>query len=107
MTHVQEEGHSLEAGPVVGPHLQEAANDHAQPDAAAIAQQDVQDDLIPPALGEIGQQVHEEKLRKQDTMVLKTTPQKDGFPWNNILLGRVVDKKKKGRVVDVSGFPNV
>ena len=55
--------HSLEARPVVGPHLQKPADDHAEPDATAVAQQDVQDNLVPPALGEVGQQMHEEQLR--------------------------------------------
>lgn len=49
---------------MVGAHLQEAADHHAQPDAAAIAEQDVQDDLVPPAFGEVGKQVHEEELQK-------------------------------------------
>lgn len=62
MTRGPEEDDSLEACPVVSPHLQKPADDHAQPDAAPIAQQDVQDDLVPPALGKIGEKMHEEKL---------------------------------------------
>ena len=50
----------LNTGPVVGPHLQEAANSHAQPNASSVTQQDVQDHLVPPALRKVRQQMHEE-----------------------------------------------
>lgn len=53
---------SLNAGPAVGAHLQEAADSHAQPNATSITQQDVQNHLVPPALSEIRQQMHEEQL---------------------------------------------
>lgn len=54
--------HWLDAGPVVGPHLQKPAGGHTQPDASSITQQYVEDHLIPPALCEVWQQVHEEQL---------------------------------------------
>lgn len=52
----------LEACPVIGPHLQETTNYHAQPDATPVTKQDVQNDLIPPAFSKIRQKVHEEEL---------------------------------------------
>lgn len=58
---------ALDASPVVRAHLQEAAHGHAEPDPAAVTEQDVQDHLIPPALRKVGQQVHEEKLREKET----------------------------------------
>lgn len=53
----------LEACPVIGPHLQETTNYHAQPDATPVTKQDVQNDLIPPAFSKIRQKVHEEELQ--------------------------------------------
>lgn len=55
--------HWLDASPAVGSHFQKVTDSHAQPDPSSIAQQDVQDDLIPPALCEVWQQVHEEQLQ--------------------------------------------
>lgn len=52
----------LDAGPVVGSHLQEAADGHAKPDASTITQQNVQNHLVPPAFGKVRQQMHEEEL---------------------------------------------
>lgn len=56
---------ALDAGPVVRAHLQEVAHGHAEPDPSAVTEQDVQDHLIPPALCEVGQEVHKEKLQKR------------------------------------------
>lgn len=53
----------LDAGPVVGPHLQKAADSHTHPDAPTVTQKDVQNHLVPPALSKVGQQMHEEQLR--------------------------------------------
>lgn len=53
----------LDAGPAVGPHLQKVTGSHAQPDPSSVTQQDVQNYLIPPALREVWQQVHEEQLQ--------------------------------------------
>lgn len=50
---------------MVGPHLQKAADSHAEPDASAITQQNVQYHLVPPALGKVRQQMHEEELWQQ------------------------------------------
>lgn len=47
---------------MIGPHLQETTNYHAQPDATPVTKQDVQNDLIPPAFSKIRQKVHEEEL---------------------------------------------
>lgn len=55
----------LNAGPVVGSHLQEAAHGHAQPDASAITQQNVQNHLVPPTFSKVGQQMHEEELSQR------------------------------------------
>lgn len=55
----------LNAGPVVGSHLQEAAHGHAQPDASTITQQNVQNHLVPPTLSKVGQQMHEEELTER------------------------------------------
>lgn len=52
----------LNTGPVVRSHLQKAAHSHAEPDASAVTQQNVQNHLVPPALGKIRQQMHEEEL---------------------------------------------
>lgn len=52
----------LNTGPVVGSHLQKAAHSHAEPDAATVTQQNVQNHLVPPALGKIRKQMHEEEL---------------------------------------------
>lgn len=57
----------LNTGPVVGPHLQEAADSHAKPDAASITQQNVQYHLVPPTLSKVRQQMHEEQLWEEDT----------------------------------------
>lgn len=54
----------LDAGPTVGSNLQKPAGSHSQPDSSSITQQYVQYHLIPPALGEVWQQVHEKQLRK-------------------------------------------
>lgn len=61
--------HALEAGPVVRAHLQEVADRHAEPDPAAVTEQDIQDHLVPPALREVGQEVHEEKLQGRETHI--------------------------------------
>lgn len=61
---------ALNAGPVVRAHLQEAAHSHAEPDPSAVTEQDVQDHLIPPALRKVGQEVHEEELRRKETHFL-------------------------------------
>lgn len=53
----------LNTGPVVSPHLQKSAHRHAQPNAATVTQEDVQNHLVPPALGKIRQQMHEEELK--------------------------------------------
>lgn len=52
----------LNTGPVVGPHLQKAADSHAEPDTASITQQNVQNHLVPPALSKVRQQMHEKQL---------------------------------------------
>lgn len=52
----------LNTGPVVGPHLQKAADSHAEPDASSITQQNVQNHLVPPALSKVRQQMHEKQL---------------------------------------------
>lgn len=52
----------LNTGPVVRSHLQKAAHSHAEPDASTVTQQNVQNHLVPPALGKIRQQMHEEEL---------------------------------------------
>lgn len=52
----------LNTGPVVRSHLQKAAHIHAEPDASTVTQQNVQNHLVPPALGKIRQQMHEEEL---------------------------------------------
>lgn len=52
----------LNAGPVVGSHLQEAAHSHAKPDASTITQQNVENHLVPPAFSKVRQQMHEEEL---------------------------------------------
>lgn len=59
----------LNAGPVVGSHLQEAAHRHAQPDASTITQQNVQNHLVPPTLSKVGQQMHEEELSQRTERV--------------------------------------
>lgn len=51
---------------MIRPHLQEAADGHSQPDSASVTQEDVQNHLVPPALREVGQQMHEEKLFSTD-----------------------------------------
>lgn len=68
---------------MVGAHLQEAADHHAQPDATTIAEQDVQDDLVPPAFGEVGEQVHEEELQKTtgSQLWVGTPPICSGARW--------------------------
>lgn len=65
---------SLDAGPVVRAHLQEAAHGHAEPDPSTVTEQDVQDHLIPPALCKVGQEVHEEKLWRRETHFLYFSP---------------------------------
>lgn len=52
----------LNTGPVVRSHLQKTAHSHAEPDASTVTQQNVQNHLVPPALGKVGQQMHEEEL---------------------------------------------
>lgn len=59
----------LDAGPVVGSHLQEAADGHAKPDASTITQQNVQNHLVPPAFGKVRQQMHEEELSQSTERV--------------------------------------
>lgn len=56
----------LDTGPVVGSHLQKAAYGHTKPDASTITQQNVQNHLVPPALGKVRQQMHEEELWEQE-----------------------------------------
>lgn len=55
----------LDTGPVIGPHLQKATHGHAKPDASSVTQQNIQNHLVPPALGKVRQEMHEEELRKQ------------------------------------------
>lgn len=72
---------ALDAGPVVRAHLQEAAYGHAEPNPPAITEQDVQDHLIPPALCEVGQEVHEEELQRREKQIFCIL-----VPFLNILL---------------------
>lgn len=60
---------ALDAGPVVRAHLQEAAHGHSEPNPPTITEQDVQDHLIPPALRKVGQEVHEEELRRREKQI--------------------------------------
>ena len=54
----------FEGLPVVFAHLEVVADAHADPDAEPVADKDVEEDIVPPALVEVGQEVAEENLRE-------------------------------------------
>lgn len=58
----------LDTGPVVCAHLQKVTHSHAKPNAPTVAQQDVKNNLIPPTLRKVRQEVHEKQLREQKRM---------------------------------------
>ena len=60
--------HSLDALPVVVPHLHPLTKLHAKPNSKAIANSNVQNEGIPPALLEIWQQVREKYLQGVETI---------------------------------------
>ena len=62
------EMHSLDALPVVVPHLHPLTKLHAKPNSKAIANSNVQNEGIPPALLEIWQQVREKYLQGVETI---------------------------------------
>lgn len=90
------------ADPLVLPHLQDLANLQSHPDPKAVADEHVEDHRVPPALGEVGQQVGERDL--SDLPHDAYGPENPQVPYEDGLEGPA---EEVGRGEDVQVVPDL